>query len=136
MPAGTAPPYQGPAPRQEINQQRIIRSSAATRRAKAIHGYACQICGLTITGPAGVRYSEGAHIKPLGRPHDGPDHDSNILCLCPNHHAMLDLGAIVINPAWEVLDVASGVVVATLSRRPEHVVDAAQIAYHHGLFQP
>ncbi|MCX5892441.1 MAG: HNH endonuclease, partial [Deltaproteobacteria bacterium] len=34
------------------------------------------------------------HIKPLGSPHDGPDVRENILCVCPNHHVMLDYGVI------------------------------------------
>ena len=36
---------------------------------------------------------EGAHIRPLGAPHDGPDTPDNILCLCPNHHVLFDQGA-------------------------------------------
>ena len=38
----------------------------------------------------GRRHAEICHIKPLGRPHNGPDVPENILCLCPNCHVLLD----------------------------------------------
>jgi hypothetical protein len=36
-------------------------------------------------------YIEAHHMRPLGK-HDGPDNRRNMLVLCPNHHAMFDLG--------------------------------------------
>lgn len=33
-------------------------------------------------------------FAPLGGTHKGHDKIENILCLCPNHHALCDLGAI------------------------------------------
>ena len=49
---------------------------------------------MVIQMPDGSRYNEAHHIKPLGRGHDGPDAAKNIIVVCPNHHAMLDFGAI------------------------------------------
>ncbi|WP_282061672.1 HNH endonuclease [Roseobacter litoralis] len=69
---------------------RRLRDTKMTKRIKAIHNYACQICGEWITLPDGGRYAEAHHVKPLGQPHFGPDVASNILVVCPNHHAMLD----------------------------------------------
>jgi predicted restriction endonuclease len=60
---------------------------------KGLHNYECQICGDTIMLPEGLRYAEAHHIQPLGAGHKGPDIRENILCVCPNHHAELDLGA-------------------------------------------
>ncbi len=42
----------------------------------------------------GRKYAEAHHIIPLGNPHRGPDIKENLLVLCPNHHVMLDYGAI------------------------------------------
>jgi putative restriction endonuclease len=42
-------------------------------------------------------YAEACHIKPLGRPHNGPDTPENILCLCPNCHVLFDEFALWIN---------------------------------------
>jgi putative restriction endonuclease len=41
----------------------------------------------------------------LGIPHNGPDDESNILCLCPNHHVLLDAGAITLTDDFQVLGV-------------------------------
>ncbi len=32
--------------------------------------------------------------RPLGAPHHDPDTLDNILCLCPNHHALFDHGGV------------------------------------------
>jgi putative restriction endonuclease len=53
------------------------------------------MCGTRLDCPAGP-YSEAAHIRPLGTPHNGPDTEDNILCLCPNHHVLFDNGAMSI----------------------------------------
>jgi len=96
------PPHDAPqasdlaeAPRRVATTiSRIVRDTVLANRVKALHNYECQICGHTITLADGSRYAEGHHVRPLGAPHDGPDVLGNILCLCPNHHAACDLGAI------------------------------------------
>jgi hypothetical protein len=50
--------------------------------AARLYDFTCQICGTRLATPAGA-YAEICHIKPLGRPHNGPDVPENILCLCP-----------------------------------------------------
>lgn len=78
---------------------RILRDTELARRVKANCRYECQICGHTLILPDGSAYAEAHHIKPLGAPHEGPDIEENILCVCPNHHAALDYGAIRITKA-------------------------------------
>ncbi len=73
---------------------RILRDTQLARQIKLLHKNKCQLCGEIISLGNGEYYSEAHHIKPLGRPHNGPDVAGNILVLCPNHHAMLDYGAI------------------------------------------
>jgi hypothetical protein len=92
----------GPAPRAEMTIQRIVRSSAVTEQVKEMYDHCCQVCGSRIQTRAGF-YSEGAHIRPLGRPHDGDDVVHNVLCLCPNHHVQLDLGGLTIDPSSLVI---------------------------------
>ncbi|EZP26764.1 hypothetical protein BW34_01965 [Microbacterium oleivorans] len=55
---------------------------------------------------------------PLGVPHSGPDIASNILVLCPNHHAQCDLGAIELDRH-------------ALRSAPGHIVSADSIDYHN-----
>lgn len=71
---------------------RVVRDTAIAKAVKKQHKHICQVCGVKIETPAGP-YAEGAHIQPLGRPHNGPDVAENILCLCPNHHVMFDSGS-------------------------------------------
>lgn len=68
---------------------RIIRDTKISKKIKNLYQNSCQVCGVKLVTPDGD-YSEGAHIIPLGAPHHGPDKESNILCLCPNHHVLLD----------------------------------------------
>lgn len=85
----------GPAPRRRVQIARIIRNTETARAVKRMHDYRCQVCGLRLETPGGP-YAEGAHIRPLGEPHNGPDTAENILCLCPNHHVLFDAGALTI----------------------------------------
>jgi predicted HNH restriction endonuclease len=70
---------------------RIIRDTDAARSLKTRYHYRCQICGLQIQAASGSYYIEVHHIRPLGGGHDGMDEHSNMLVVCPNHHAMFDL---------------------------------------------
>ena len=77
---------------------------------------------------------QAAHIRPLGRPHDGPDIPENILCLCPNDHVRFDYGVIFISDSGEVLTVASGEVIGDLRTVAGHTPDHVQFAYHRSLW--
>jgi len=92
------------APERILSQTyRIIRDTKIACWVKYIHGYKCQICGTAIELGDGELYAEAHHIKPLGKPHCGPDVVENIICVCPNHHAQLDYGAIRLNKAMLTL---------------------------------
>jgi putative restriction endonuclease len=123
----------GPAPRQATTIQRIVRNSVAALRVKELHGYTCQICGIRLETPAGP-YAESAHIRPLGSPHDGPDEPSNILCLCSNHHVLLDLGALVVAADLNIQDTVTGAVLGRLRQVHGHQVSPEYLAYHRQLF--
>lgn len=71
---------------------RIIRDSAHSRAVKEENNYECQICGETLRLANGDRYAEAHHVHPLGE--GGEDTPANIMCVCPNHHVLLDYGAI------------------------------------------
>ena len=73
---------------------RILRDTKISRKVKELYGYRCQMCGDVIIFKNGLKYAEAHHIKPLGNPHSGPDVESNVICVCPNHHALLDYGGI------------------------------------------
>lgn len=83
-----------PADRVLTTTSRIVRDTMLAIQIKVMHEYRCQICSETISLADGSSYAEGHHLKPLGSPHNGPDIEGNIVCLCPNHHAACDFGAI------------------------------------------
>jgi putative restriction endonuclease len=82
--------------RRRFTTTRMVRSTAVGEWVKQLHDFTCQICGTRLVTMAGA-YAETCHIKPLGRPHNGPDVPENILCLCPNCHVLLDELALWIN---------------------------------------
>jgi 5-methylcytosine-specific restriction endonuclease McrA len=76
---------------------RIVRDTALAQHVKKENNYTCQICGLKIRLPNGKFYIEAHHVFPLGE--KGPDVKENILCVCPNHHVMLDRKALRLDPS-------------------------------------
>lgn len=109
---------------------RVVRDTAVAARVKRLYDQTCQVCGdqlKTKNGP----YVEGAHIRPLGKPHYGPDTMPNILCLCPNHHALFDKGGLYLDDELRVFD-ADDRFVAALRVDPQHEIDPDQIRYHRG----
>jgi predicted restriction endonuclease len=79
--------------RQATFISRIIRDSRKVRSLKKLHDNVCQLCRGRMTFPDGTGYSEVHHLRPLGKPHNGPDNESNMLVVCPNCHVLLDFGA-------------------------------------------
>jgi len=85
-----------------IWRYRLVKAGRNTRRetemaqqVKALYHHRCQICGVRLIGPVGP-YAKTVHMRPLSAPHNGPDEPENILCLCPNHHALFEIGGLAI----------------------------------------
>ena len=89
------------APPERVKQtvHRIIRDTKTGRAVKRLYEFCCQVCGERLEIEPGVFYAEGHHIQPLGGKHKGHDVKGNILCLCPNHHALFDYFAITLDPS-------------------------------------
>jgi putative restriction endonuclease len=113
---------------------RRIRDSKLSRHVKAIYEDRCQICQTRIPGLGGRRYSEGAHVKPLGNPHLGPDTLDNILCLCPNHHVQLDIGGMVILENFDVSAAADEPPFGNLAFAKNHTLNPAFADFHRNLW--
>lgn len=107
-----------PPDRVAVSVNRIIRDTKVVRDLKAKYGDCCQLCRNTLSCSDGATYSEGHHVRPLGRDHNGEDVESNILILCPNCHASCDLGFVRLDPAH-------------IEWRGEHRVSGANLDYHN-----
>lgn len=103
---------------------RIVRDTSLSRQIKELYDYSCQICQIQIS-VQGVKYAEGAHIRPLGRPHNGKDVSSNLLCLCPNHHVMLDKGVISIDNDLNLLGMNG-----SIKFHKNHSLETEDLQYH------
>jgi putative restriction endonuclease len=129
--APLSPTSNKPIPAEPVRRlttiQRIVRSTAVVQTVKELHHYLCQVCRAPLETPTG-RYAEGAHIRPLGKPHNGPDVISNVLCLCPNHHVLFDLGALTLSDELDVLP-AGG----KLWTEEGHSIAVEHVRYHRSL---
>lgn len=104
---------------------RIVRDSKLAQDIKSLYNFECQVCSTTIETKVG-RYAEGAHIRPLGKPHNGDDNANNIICLCPNHHVMFDKGV------FSILDnfLLIGKIKGKLNVNKKHKLDSLNLNYH------
>lgn len=107
-----------PADRISQTTSRIKRNSKLSDSLKILYGFTCQICGISILLPGNQFYIEVHHIQPLGIPHNGPDIEQNLICVCPNHHVQLDYGAIPLN-------------MSDLNIHPNHHVSIEFVEYHN-----
>ncbi|GMA31580.1 hypothetical protein GCM10025875_15720 [Litorihabitans aurantiacus] len=130
--AAVADPSDASAQRRESTQQRIVRNSAVTQWVKDLYGGRCQFCGIVLETAAGA-YSEGAHVRALGSPNDGPDTVDNVLCLCPNDHVLFDKGALYVADG-KIVRSHDGFVLGELTVRAGHTVREEHFAYHREHF--
>ena len=111
----------------DVTVSRVIRNTAVGRQVKQLHSFAYQVCGVGLETPSGP-YAECCHIRPLGRPHDGPYTPDNIPCLCPNCHVLFDAHAIAIDDDLTIREIGE-----QMRTAKEHPVDVTHIQYHRHL---
>lgn len=121
------------ADRVETTTSRIVRNTQAAKELKELYQYHCQLCGEARHRAPLEHYAEAHHIKPLGRPHEGPDERSNMLVLCPNHHADFDHGLVHVDP--KMLEVTHATDESVSGRellcKDDHVIDEDVLRYHN-----
>lgn len=104
---------------------RVVRDTKLAQDIKSLYNFECQVFSTVIKTKTG-RYAEGAHIRPLGKPHDGDDNHNNLICLCPNHHVMLDRGSFSIEDNFQLLGEVEGI----LRVHPKHQIKKDNLEYH------
>ena len=75
------------------------------------------------------QYSEGAHIRGVGSPHNGPDTPENMLCLCPNDHVLFDKGAIYIDDGLTVFR-HDGSAIGIFATHTQHRLNRGYLRHH------
>ncbi|MEU3694063.1 HNH endonuclease [Streptomyces griseoviridis] len=130
--AATAERAAGPTARRKTTTSRLIRNPAIVSKVKELYEHACQVCGECLQYKH-MAYSEAAHIRGLGSPHDGPDELSNLLCLCPNHHVLFDGLEIYVDADGTVKNIHTRASLGRLNVTAEHRIDEAYLRYHRTL---
>ena len=131
-----SPPPKRPPPsgssepgRSVTYSERVVRDSEVTRWVKDVHQHHCQACGKRFDSPRGP-VAEAAHIRPLGGKHAGEDTVENVLCLCPNHHALFDRGAFWIGPDGRIGSDHVADLLEEVRMTPPHEPGRQFIDYH------
>lgn len=119
-PAGSILPQ-----RKESRIVKVVRDTDVSDYVKNLYDFTCQICNIRLTTTRGA-YAEGCHIRPIGRPHNGPDEVDNMLCLCPNCHVLFDEHAIWIDDNFKIM----GAVTGELSVKSNHGIKVSHLTYH------
>ena len=120
--------YVSPA-RKEVTSSKVKRNAKLGEQIKNMYGHKCQVCGVHLKRPGGA-IAIGAHIKPLGRPANGPDDKRNMLCLCPNHHDQFDALSFYIEPSSKAIVGLPEFDGRFLTCDPKHRIDDTFLAYH------
>jgi len=117
------------------NQLSRFRDTRKTRRLKLEYKHTCQICDKPVFLMNDIGYSEVHHIQPHGRPHYGPDEYKNMVVLCPNHHALFDLGVIAIDPEDQStiihVDQTDPLNGQKIYKLPTHTLSPTCLRYHY-----
>ena len=131
-PAGELPlPARNQEPdRVGLHTTRIVRDTLTSEAVKEAHQHVCQTCSTRLERPGGA-YAQAAYIRPLGRPHNGPDTADNILCLCPNCHVLFDGWAFAIEDDGTLIGALGG----TLNEVEAHPVNREHLGYHRRLYE-
>jgi hypothetical protein len=127
--------------KREVEAQ--LRKPKNVSELKALYDNRCLFCERQIVvGVDPVRfYSEAAHIKPLGKPHNGPDQKNNMILLCPEHHLQFDRGILRIESVGIGFIVKSRVPGdpidgKTLNVVTPHTLDQSHIDWHLAFWKP
>ena len=107
---------------------RLKRNVKLSEEIKKMYDFKCQVCNIYLKTPYGG-IAIGAHIKGLGKPHNGPDVIENMICLCPNHHEQFDDYGFYIDPeTFEIKGLENFEGKITVSNK--HKIDKDFLVYH------
>lgn len=116
---------------------RLVRDTQNIKSLKGIYQNKCQLCGQQLKGINHSFISEGHHIRPYNRTHQGRDVRGNIIVLCPNHHAQFDCLYYAIEPVTHTihcLDENDEYDQSQLIMVGDHIFDECSLEYMWKLF--
>jgi hypothetical protein len=128
-----------PIARTYVQAQRLVRDRRVVLYLKRLYEDRCCLCGKSVLLDESRRYSEAGHVWPVGKPFEGPDHPSNVLIFCPNHHKAFDYGAAYLVAAGGDYAIRSAVGDneidgGVFTPKPEHGLNPEFVSKHAGHF--
>ena len=123
--------------RRSVERKEQMRDRRAATALKRHYDNTCQFCGIRLEVAQSIFYSEAAHIKGIGEPHNGPDKVTNMLVLCPNHHLQFDRGILLLrktNAGYQIKSKAQGHQLGGRMITLKHFLDDACVSYHFDWF--
>ena len=117
------------ADRAATTVSRIKRDVSLSENIKEIYRYKCQVCNVYLKTPYGA-IAIGAHIKGLGKPHNGPDVIENMICLCPNHHEQFDDHGFYIDSETSEIKGLEGYDGKKITLNKKHNIEKSFLKYH------
>ena len=108
---------------------RLKRNVKLSEDIKNLYEYKCQVCDIYLKTPYGG-IAIGAHIKGLGKPHNGPDVIENMICLCPNHHEQFDDYGYYIDPETYEIKGLKDFEGKKITVNKKHKIDKEFLEYH------
>lgn len=128
----------GVVERRRAERSEQVRDRKLSAQLKRLYDNSCQFCGTRLQVADTRFYSEAAHIKGLGEPHNGPDVTSNMLVLCPNHHIQFDRGILGLEKAgsdYHIWSKADGDPLQGKKIELKHSLGEEYIQYHSDWFE-
>lgn len=124
--------------RRAVERQEQQRDRQKAAALKQHYNNTCMFCGTRLQVAEDRFYSEAAHIRGVGAPHNGPDKASNMLVLCPNHHLQFDRGVLRLQKGGAHYQIKSQTAADPLHGKTitlTHPIDDECVKYHHDWFE-
>lgn len=128
----------GVVERRRAERSEQVRDRKQSAQLKRLYDNSCQFCGTRLQVANAGFYSEAAHVKGLGEPHNGPDITSNMLVLCPNHHIQFDRGILGLEKAgsdYHMWSKAGGDPLHGKKIELKHSLEEEYVQYHSDWFE-
>jgi hypothetical protein len=120
--------YDG-APDKDVSEViRFIRDTTKSKLLKKKYDNKCQVCNYKIKVTDNTYYSEVHHILPLKN--GGPDNFSNMIVLCPTHHAEFDYRVIGISLDGKSIINKDGENIGKMNIQNDHKINKNNIKFH------
>jgi hypothetical protein len=119
--------------RRTIESQAQLRDRRKAAALKRHYANTCTFCATRLQIASDKFYSEAAHVKALGKPHNGPDRIKNMLVLCPHHHLQFDRGVLRLKQTANGFVIQSRIKGDALHGKQivlKHDLDPDMVTYH------